>query len=508
MSARDAAPPTAPGSRNLGAFAIFGAKLYFLVVSMALGFTLINQLTPEQYGAYFLVNDAASLIGTVLVAGVIQSMSRHVARFPHRVHDVRSAGLRILGRLGLLAALLLAALAWPIAHLLGDDSLAPLLLTVTPIPLCYALYAVHVGIFNGRRQFGLQAGFDMGFASVKAGLMIAAAVLGYGAFGVLGAFAATTVMVLGVATPFSRGGAPVAPFPGRTLLAFSLVTFAYVFAINGVLRADTWLVKRGFDDVSVGLYGVALQVARIPYQLSVAFALVMFPFLAARKEDEQDGQLGALVERALRYGLVLAGAATAVLVGCGAEFLFVLDPAKSSAAALLFVVGPAMLAYTLTYLGCTVLVSRGEPGRAVAVAAFTLVMVVGLVRLGIARPVVALVPGATTLPGALIGAGQGVLLANLLGVAATAFAVRRLTGTTFGWRFAAALGITAAVVFAGANWAPAGDVSTLPVSARGSVAAWLVVKVLVLAVGGLLAFVGLRVTPLTEAKALLRRSPD
>ncbi len=483
-------------SSSRGALAIFGAKAYFIVASYVLVFALTRILAPAEYGLWFVANGVVAFLGSVIVAATAQSMSRHIAHHPEREFDVRRTGLRVHALVGGVVSVALAALAVPIASLLREPELTPLLLLVSPIPFLYALYAAHIGIFNGRRQFARQAGFDTAFATLKTVLMVGAALAGLGAHGALAGFTLTAALILVPAARRSRGGVPGEPFPAGRFVGFSLVTIAFVALINLPLHLDALLVERGLGSEAVGVYGASLQVARIPYQLSVAISFVVFPFLASVESGggARSDEARRCANRAFLYALVIGGIPAAVLTGSSTDIVPVLVGAKLGAAGeILRITGPALLVYTLVFLCGTMLVSVGRPGWAVLTACVTVVVQFALVTWWTATPQLAFAGGSTADQASLLGAGQGTLVAAGVGLVLGTVLLARAVGFRADWRIAAVLGVLAALVASSAAWRTTGIGA--------------VVEAAVLGLAGLAIVLALRIIPWEDVRGLRKGGP-
>jgi hypothetical protein len=147
--------------------------------------------------------------------------------------------------------------------------------------------------------------------------------------------------------------------------------------------------------------------------------------------------------------------------------------------------GPALLAYTLLFLCCSMLVALGRPGRAVVIAAATTLLQAGLVAWWLRG-------GASATEsvslGALRGAATGTLVASGVGCAAAALALWRETRLGWSRRFTAA-----AVLLGGLAWASwAWETHGL----------WVAAELTALGVAGLAAASLLGVIPFSELRSL------
>ena len=155
---------TAPTSTGRGFVWLTAAKLVFLIAGWTIHLALPRLVTDVQFGRYVVVVGLASIVNNVLVSSAIQGVSRFVSAAPGAAAVILGRGLLAFGSAGvaLAAVLVLGAPALAVAE--ADRALAPLYRLAAPIAVGYALYAVAIGVLNGRRRFALQAGFDAGYA--------------------------------------------------------------------------------------------------------------------------------------------------------------------------------------------------------------------------------------------------------------------------------------------------------------------------------------------------------
>jgi hypothetical protein len=205
-----------------GVIAIAFAKLYFILTGLVVQFglprllkwALIRQgvapdLAPLEakglYGDYKLVNDTTSLLNNSMVTGTIQTVSKFAAEGEEGLGTLKRRALAFQLMVGGAIALSYALLAGPIAgYQLADtgaasaaaeDRLAALMRLSAIIVLAYAVYAIYIGVLNGRRRFVGQAGFDITYSTLRSAAILGAVAAGLGLFGIFGAFAASAVFI-------------------------------------------------------------------------------------------------------------------------------------------------------------------------------------------------------------------------------------------------------------------------------------------------------------------------
>jgi stage V sporulation protein B len=151
---------------------------------------------PEQWGRYSTVATITAIVTNTLVASTVQTVSKRTSDDEASADRTQREGLLV----GLALAIVLGGGFAALAPLLAsewqrDATLAPLLATAAIVIASYAMYAALIGSINGRRRFGAQASFDMGFALLRAACIVGGAVVGAAA-GAISGFAGAAVLVL------------------------------------------------------------------------------------------------------------------------------------------------------------------------------------------------------------------------------------------------------------------------------------------------------------------------
>jgi len=485
------------------------AKLHFMLAGWIIHFALPHLVGDVQFGRYLVVVALASIVNNVLVASAIQGVSRFVVSASGATAAVLGRGLLAFGSAGLVLSGLLVLGAPALAAAESDPALTPLYRLAAPIALGYALYAVAIGVMNGRRQFGLQAGFDAGYATLRLAAILGLAALAGTAAGGLGGYsaAALTIAAAGVGAALllarRQGAAPgAAPGPSlAALTAFALPVAAQQLGLNLLLRTDLLLLKAhagsgaggqaaaDAGSVVAAHYGVAQLFAFVPYQALVALVLLVFPLVAASHAAGDRARLRATVGAALRYAILFGAGAAAALAAHPADLVQVVYRASYAPAgeALQYtawgVVGLSVIA-----LGTAVLNATGRTRLALAITVAPWALQVGLV--------VAALASANGPSAMRAAAARASALALLAGGALTLAVLHRSLGVT--WPLAT---LARAVLAAGIA-----TVLGMAVPARGGPAA-LIVAVLVFSMYlGLLALLReLTRADLTAVRALLRR---
>jgi len=327
-------------SARRGVLYISLAKAWFLLAGLFLPLVLPRVLATATFGMWTLVGGWFSPLNNVIVTATIQAVSKFAAG--GSVEAAKAAALRmnVLVSGGVAAFFFLVAPA--IAHFEHDAELIPLLRVSSLIVLLYGFYAVFVGAANGARQFHKQSGLDILFATLRVGLVLAAAVTWHATMPaiwgwVLAAALILIVAVLWVGLPrrVEASGAAATVTVGQ-MLGFIRWLFVYHAALNALMFLDGWWLKRlcteamastaqAFGstaaikqavDALIGVYGGAQTVARLPYQLMLVGTFVAFPLLSLPAVQNDLSRARDYVVATLRFSLV---ASIGMVVALGAR---------------------------------------------------------------------------------------------------------------------------------------------------------------------------------------------
>lgn len=343
----DASPSSTPahaGRKSLGGGAWLAlAKLWFLVAGYALNVALTYFVTESLYGQYQTVARAVAVPNMVIIYTIMFATSRPLSEqlddgCPSYV-AIRRKAFRLALGLGAVATAITLALAPLLAGWWDDPLLVAPLCVVAPISLVYGVYAVNVGTLNGTRRFSRQAALDICMATLKAGLMVAAAALALGLPSIVGGFLAAALASLALSFLLvGRGGGlggGRGPAPAMTGFAVSLVLFTA--ALNLLQSVDLLVLSSASETAArkdaVGYYSSAQLVALVPYSLMNAAALVAFPFVASLAGRGDDARARAYVQATATTTLALLALMSAVLAAAALEVQRLLFPGAYSAAA-------------------------------------------------------------------------------------------------------------------------------------------------------------------------------
>lgn len=363
---------------------ITGAKLWFLLTATFTSLAFPRLFDNDVlYGQFRIVSGLLNVVTMVVITASVQAVSKLASEAGADLRQVRRAAL--IGQLAFFGpvALLFCGFSGVIAaRVLNDPGISTPLLVSSLVVVAYMIYSVMIGLLNGTRNFGRQAGLDILFSTMKTALMIAAVVATGSVVLSYGAFAATAWIVLLVALVLA--GRVVAKAPGGAVqkgitaryFSYLLPLAAYALVLNLLLQADViWLkavVGRGSvagtsasvaDHASLvaGIYGFAKNVALLPYQAVISLTFIVFPLVSTACSSGDRKGASNVVSGAFRLAAILSWGAVVLFGAAPAEILRLLKNGFEAGAPGLVVMLAAGAFLAFMYVGNAVIASSGQP---------------------------------------------------------------------------------------------------------------------------------------------------
>lgn len=297
-------------SASRGAVFMTVAQGLFVVTSAFLHFWLGHRLGPARYGIFGVLLVIYSLVNLIENSGVWPAMSKRIAEAPDRAAPIFRSAMNLQSSWVAAVTVLGLAAAWPLAGVLRDPSLAPMIaLTIALVPL-FALYSLANGFHNGRHAFGTQAAMLVGYSLGRLAMTLwlvtvlpspmapVAALVGFAVSPLFGLAAG----LRGLPRP-GRGSVP-----WRELAGFAGPVAVAAGAMVVVMSLDVLSVKAilgpGHPDV-VGNYNAASTIASLPYYAFSSLSVVVLPAVASARAEQGIAKAAAMISDSLRLVIVL-----------------------------------------------------------------------------------------------------------------------------------------------------------------------------------------------------------
>lgn len=274
------------------------------VLSTGLGFLirtfLIRRLPTADYGLFALALAVSGMVTTVGTLGLRQGVARSVSRCEteSEVRNLTLTAITSTLAVTLLFSGILVVFADPLANeVIREDGLAPYLQVVGALVPGTAIQAVVIATFRGKKRvYERIVVRNLVSPIARLALIVAAVLLGYGAFGAIVAWTIGIGLstVLGIYYLYRRTTTfQVTPFEPRyrTLLAFSLPLMVSSATWTAVQQTDTLLLGYYRTSVAVGIYDGAFLLASLLLMVLGSFGFLFMPVFS---ELEAAGDLGRM----------------------------------------------------------------------------------------------------------------------------------------------------------------------------------------------------------------------
>ena len=371
----------------------WGNELTRLLLFMVLA----RLLTPEQFGLVALALVFIMLTQVVAEQGMADALVQRRRLDPEHLDSAFWMSVAV----GLVLAALLAGLAVPIALLLGQADLAPVLAALAVAMPIGSLSLVQRAVLMRRMAFRSLALRTLISIAVGAACALAAALLGFGVWSLVVQHTVTPLVGMLVLWRVSDW---------RPRLRFSYAHFRdlFAFGVNVVgsrllltfsRRSDELFIGGFLGAASLGIYTVAYRMVRLLIQLTSSLVdQVAFP-LYSRLQDEPTRRARAYYKTTSFAALLAFPAFTATLV-MAPEFLTVLfGPQWEASVPIVQILSVLGVIQLLSQLNATLLRAAGKPAWQLAIIALTTMLKVaaffiavnyGLVAVAIAAACVGL----------------------------------------------------------------------------------------------------------------------
>jgi len=164
----------------------------------------------------------------------------------------------------------------------------------------------------------------------------------------------------------------------------------YTFALNGLMRADLFVIKSVAADVPAhlegagplfkvmsdkfaGFYGAVLNIARIPYQGVIAVTFVIFPLISEATFYADREATRRYIRTTFRYCVLLIGS-VAIVLALNSDSLIagLYSTDYQTAAQALAILSIGIIFFALYYVATTMLIGAGHPVAAVVIMGISL----------------------------------------------------------------------------------------------------------------------------------------
>lgn len=352
---------------------------------------LSRLLEPEDFGLVALAWVLVGLAEVIGEQGIIEALVQRKRVEPAHLDSAFWASVGF----GVLLGAALAALAVPIAALLGEDALAPVLAVLSLVIPIAGFSLVQRALLTREMAFRSLALRTLISISVGCVCGVSAALLGFGVWSLVAQIFAvqiTAAVVLWSVTSWK----PRFHFSSshfRELFGFGKHVVGFRLLNYSNRNVDNFIIGAALGPVSLGYYVVGYRILRLVIQLtSNLIDKVAFP-LYARLQDEPARFRRAYYKSASFAALVAFPAFIGIMVLAPEIVPVLFGPQWSASVPVMQVLSVLGIVRSLSYLNSSTLTALGKPSWRVvivgiatvaSVSAFLLVVRHGIVAVAIA----------------------------------------------------------------------------------------------------------------------------
>lgn len=408
LTSEGAAVPARAGVAK-AAVVMFLAEALLLPTGIVTAAFLTRMLGPELYGLFSLASAVAVWASWMATAPFpVKAVVSVVAR-----QDDWKASASLILRLhlvsGIVVALAIVLLAFPLAGWIGDQRLATYLLLFSAEVLLFAVARAHRNVLGGLGDYRVRA-----LATALrwlARMVLILVLVGFG-LSVTGAVIASTAAVA-LELLVYRWRLPLAPLKRTSLRTHDVVAGTWTLILHASVtrllsRLDIVLLAiLGGTVIESGWYGAAQNLAILPAMLAMSLSPILLGSLVRMAKLGADQDARELAWDTLRVGFALV-AFCGIVAGCADEIVGLLyGPAFAPAAPLLAILFLAAIANLVLSISIDLLVARN--GNHAAGVVSLVMLATGLVAYTILIPALGPIGAAaatalTCCAGAMLGA--------------------------------------------------------------------------------------------------------
>ncbi|HBK09480.1 MAG TPA: hypothetical protein DDZ81_27060 [Acetobacteraceae bacterium] len=239
---------------------------------------LVRLLQPTDFGLVALATGFISSVDALSAIGVQDAL----VRAPELNRDMYDTGFGISVLRGVLTALLVAAIAWPVGNFFNDSRLAIVMLALSAGTLISAFE--NIGIVDFRRNLAFRKEFDLQLWSRIAGVAttIAVAAAWHSYWALVAGILVYRVVRLLQSYSMSSYRPRITFRAWRQLIGFSMWSWAQTILYQIRARSDGIVLGRLMGPMEVGVFSVGLELGSLPTtELVEPLGRALFPGFAS-----------------------------------------------------------------------------------------------------------------------------------------------------------------------------------------------------------------------------------
>ncbi|MGE0596398.1 MAG: lipopolysaccharide biosynthesis protein [Hyphomonadaceae bacterium] len=341
--------------------ALTAARVLQTVASFLAIPILARLLGPADFGLIAMASTFVVFTMVMSDAGLGQTL----VRVPARERDVWSSAFWFIALIGAGLAIFLAIIAAPIAWLMQESRLTPVILALAPLPLVQALVAPGLADLQQRERFRHLASAELAGSISGVAAAIGFALAGFGVWALVSQQLVYWLVKASIVT-FSSTFRPALMMRMSVLgphIAFGRDTAALGIVAFFQRQMDPLVIGRLLGTVPVGLFSVAGRIASLPQQfLSMPLQNALFTRMVMLRNDKEALTRLLMASAWMVAAIVFPGMAVGA-AAAEAYFRFFLSDKWADAAIIFSFTAPTMAFQAVMILCGTMLLAIGATGR-------------------------------------------------------------------------------------------------------------------------------------------------
>lgn len=262
---------------------------------------LARIISPTTYGTIGVLLSLLTVLQIFLINGIPTAAAKYLSEGANG-KEIRDRSLILQLIYTLFIAFLVFITAPIIADLLNDQTYAPYIRFLPIVIFVRSINQLFNNFFNGYREFEKQS-IHMAIDSFPRLLFVFAFVyMGYGVYGVLGGYAAASLIAIIYAIIFFDPKKTNKSISYRQILNFSFPVIIYSVFFHLITSLDIFFIKSStISGEYVGFYTSARVLSTIFSIISVSFSLTLLPSISHSFSTEDIKNTKSYIQTSLRY---------------------------------------------------------------------------------------------------------------------------------------------------------------------------------------------------------------
>jgi O-antigen/teichoic acid export membrane protein len=287
---------------------IFSGSTFALILSIITSPVMAYYLGASGLGLWVMLFAITSLLG-VTNLGIPGATIKYVAEYKdnkNKLYQVASASFIISIILGIITAVALFITADIITGIFDMPSLTPLFkLFLLTIPFNYMVGSV-IATLNGLREMKLVSLLNVTSGSLNFGLILIPIILGYGLKGAVIGLVIATIIYAFIAMFFFRNFIFHLTFSKFRETAKKLLHFGIQTVMSGIVsiilyRIDVLMIGYFMTSTEVGIYSVAIGIARMIWIIPQSINTVSYPTFSYYWGKGEHDVVNKIFDTGLKY---------------------------------------------------------------------------------------------------------------------------------------------------------------------------------------------------------------